>query len=405
MSRINKLKDRVKTLFTFSKSERRGIIWLLPLMVVIGVVIAFANSPRFEKSFMEIADKEDAERSIERRVVQRQPEEGAVDESGGAVEGKEIELFQFDPNRVTIQELTQLGFTPRTAAGIIKYRERGKVFEIAEDFATCYGVTMEHYTLLEPYIVIGSQYRVEGFQGLSSGAESREGRAVKRGVGDKPTPSKPFDPNKLTYEGYVELGFSPRQAEVIISYRESMNGFETADDFASCFVVSEGDMERLSPYIKFETTADSTVAGLPKSPFVAPIEINSADSTQLRRISGVGEVLVGRIIEYRERLGGFAQKEQLSEVEGMVEANYLRICKQIWVDSCDIKKNDINFASHKELVEGLGNHPYVSAKVLRKLLKQRQLRGGWSKLGELVNQNIMTQEEAERLAPYLLFAE
>jgi hypothetical protein len=69
------------------------------------------------------------------------------------------------------------------------------------------------------------------------------------------------------------------------------------------------------------------------------------------------------------------------------------------VDSCDIVKIDINFAPAKLL----GRHPYISDKNLRKLLKLRQLKGGWNNTRELIDDKIVTSEEAARLAPYLLF--
>ena len=104
-------------------------------------------------------------------------------------------------------------------------------------------------------------------------------------------------------------------------------------------------------------------------------------------------------IRYRERLGGFVRAEQLAEVPGVRERNYEKILKQIYCDSCEIRKIDINFASPKVL----GKHPYIAPQALRKLLKARQLKGGWSTAGELVEQNILTREEAARLAPYLQF--
>ena len=48
-------------------------------------------------------------------------------------------------------------------------------------------------------------------------------------------------------------------------------------------------------------------------------------------------------------------------------------------------------------------HPYMAPRTLRKLLKARQLKGGWSTLEELVKDDILTREEAARLAPYLQF--
>ena len=91
--------------------------------------------------------------------------------------------------------------------------------------------------------------------------------------------------------------------------------------------------------------------------------------------------------------------EQLAEIPGVTESNYEKILKQIYCDSCKIRKIDINFADPKIL----GRHPYIAPRVLRKLLKTRQLKGGWSTAEELIDDNILTREEAARLAPYLEF--
>ena len=67
-----------------------------------------------------------------------------------------------------------------------------------------------------------------------------------------------------------------------------------------------------------------------------------------------------------------------------------------------IRKIDINFAPSERLRE----HPYLPPRILRKLLSKRQQRkskGGWSTAEELVDDKILTVEEAERLRPYLLF--
>ena len=56
----------------------------------------------------------------------------------------------------------------------------------------------------------------------------------------------------------------------------------------------------------------------------------------------------------------------------------------------------------KELVA----HPYINirnGKTLRKLLHERRLKGGWRTVEELIEDDIMTREEAARLAPYLVF--
>lgn len=77
------------------------------------------------------------------------------------------------------------------------------------------------------------------------------------------------------------------------------------------------------------------------------IELNGADSATLVGVRGIGPLTAGRIVRYRERLGGFVRVEQLLEVRGMLEKNYQQILPQIWVDSSKIQKIDINFAVPK----------------------------------------------------------
>ena len=163
------------------------------------------------------------------------------------------------------------------------------------------------------------------------------------------------------------------------------------EDLRECYDVSDSVAAALEPYVIFPERK--------ARPIEQPVELNTADSATLRSVVGIGPRTVVAIMHYRERLGGFVRAEQLAEVPGVRERNYEKILKQIYCDSCKIRKIDINFASPKVL----GKHPYIAPQALRKLLKARQLKGGWSTAGELVEQNILTREEAARLAPYLQF--
>ena len=155
--------------------------------------------------------------------------------------------------------------------------------------------------------------------------------------------------------------------------------------------MSDSVATALEPYIIFSERE-------PAAPRY-PIELNDADSATLLLVNGIGEKTAGRIVRYRERLGGYWRTEQLTEVEGVTESNYEKISAQICCDSCRIRKIHINFAPAPELQR----HPYLTPQLLRRILKTRQLKGGWSTAEELVEENILTREEAARLAPYLVF--
>ncbi|MCC8019286.1 MAG: helix-hairpin-helix domain-containing protein [Rikenellaceae bacterium] len=228
-------------------------------------------------------------------------------------------------------------------------------------------------------------------------------------------PARPFDPNKMDEAAFMALGFTRAQARAIINYRTSLGGFHSAGQFARCYAVSDEAFATLEPFIIIDDfgIADHPpgeptdgVAGESLTEAVSarfPVEINSADSAALRAVSGIGEVLVVRILNYRTRLGGFASAAQLAEIEGMTEANYERIRGQITVDSCKISKIDINFAPHKELAHRLEAHPYVDTRAVRKILSARQLKGGWSNTGELTEDKIWDERTAVKMAPYIMF--
>lgn len=416
-------------MFSFSQSERRGILWLLPLLAVVASLLLFANRPRFEKSFLQQVEEEvEAQSGKESEIHSGEVYGYHAGTDGGSPAAAddrphEGELFEFDPNTVTLQQLCRLGFTRRTAAGIIKYRERGKRFEIPEDFATCYGVELEHYARLEPYIIIGAEYRARP-HGRRTDADrpltdmpplpagtARDMPPLPAGTAGVGVPAlSDFDPNRLDSAGYVALGFSQAQARTIIRYRNSIGGFRTPEDFARSYVVSQAMYDRLKPHIRIAPQGGAGAVDEGAGADVGEraeerrlVELNSADSAGLRSVRGIGEVLVVRIMDYRERLGGFVSHRQLAEIPGVTEENYSRICQQIFVDSCVIQKIDINFATPQTVVDALGKHPYMTAKGLRKLLKNRQLKGGWRSIGDLVDQNIVTSEQAEKLAPYLIF--
>lgn len=52
------------------------------------------------------------------------------------------------------------------------------------------------------------------------------------------------------------------------------------------------------------------------------VELNSADTTALKMVPGIGSVFAKRIIKYRDLLGGFYSVEQLGEVYGIDEERY-----------------------------------------------------------------------------------
>ncbi len=311
------------------------------------------------------------------------PRNGSVSPAQLRNQAEEIRdtLFRFDPNTVTFEELVTLGLPKTAAASILKYRARGKVFGIREEFAACYGITDSMYRRLKPYIVIADEYAPRPLRDSAARERNRSGEIRY----------EPFRIDTVTVAYLRTIGFSHRRAEAFIRYRDMRGGLRNIEEVRECFVIGDEECDTLAAYIIFPERETVGENGL--------VEINSADSAALRSIYGIGEKSVAAIAEYRRRLGGFYEVGQLAEVKSVTESNFEKILKQIYCDSCNISKIDINFARPQDMA----GHPYISDRALRKLLKTRQLKGGWSTVEEMIEDKIFTREEAEKIRPYLRF--
>ncbi len=126
------------------------------------------------------------------------------------------------------------------------------------------------------------------------------------------------------------------------------------------------------------------------------VDANTADSTTLCRIPGIGATIASIIIRQRERLGGFHSKEQL------LECKYFTDDLLVWfkVDSAhQVTKLNINDDSLRVLYK----HPYISYKQARALKNHRRLRGRIKNEEELRSIFIFTKEEIDKLLPYIEF--
>ncbi len=360
----------------FSKREARALMWLLPVLAIVSWLVweitradgraearkagdASYRSVNTDGNDSVCTNFDDLSLRREENSDEILPSvvpllwRGAPWGRGGSADGSArdslsralAQPFIFDPNTVEFHDLVRLGFTRGEALGIIKYRERGKVFEIPEDFAACYQVSEEMYLRLKPYIRIGEKYRLKGW------AETRKEDNVP----------------------------SSREAD----------GDEVIRD------TTAGLLRTHSP--RNDDPEPQLITHNPS--LITLVDLNTADSAALISVRGIGERTVVSIMEYRARLGGFVSVEQLAEVRGVTEQNYELMIEQIYIDPAVIQKIDINFAPAKSLAA----HPYIRAEALRKLLKHRQLKGGWRTPEELSEDDIFTAEELAKLGPYLIF--
>ena len=354
----------------FGRREIRALAFLLPFFVVLVwiAVEAFRTPSKSDVLHIEAADS---------LLVAKD-------------KGPVLRLEKFDPNTVTFEQLRAMGIDKFVARNIVKYSQGGRHYSIPEDVAIVYGLSDSLYAELKPYIAIADEFKIKPSAHYSHSATSQADSA-RFSPRERVFRKVMFDPNVLDAEGFYELGcFTARQAEALVEYRTRIGGFGSLLQFRDCYLIGEALYAEMSEYI--------TLSPLPE-PEKVLIDLNSADSLTLVSIRGIGPVTAHDILLYRQRLGGYHSTRQLFDLAVVQPKNYELFEKEIWCDSCKIQKIDINFVAPKELAR----HPYMTPSRVRKIIKHRQLKGGWSNAEEFLADDILSADEAARIIPYLRF--
>jgi len=208
-----------------------------------------------------------------------------------------------------------------------------------------------------------------------------------------------FNPNELDAQGWKKLGLTDKQVKSIMNYRQKGGEFRTKSDVEKMYSISAEEYNLLEPYILLPETAtkSSSYTSEKKQKEVVHVELNSADSTQLKTVNGIGPTFARRIIAYRSKLHGFFSVEQLKEVKGIDEEKYQQIAPYVFVNPYQVRKININTVSFDELKQ----HPYFGYNIALSLINYRKQHGAYAALADIKKSALITEEVYQKISPYL----
>ena len=219
---------------------------------------------------------------------------------------------------------------------------------------------------------------------LAAEAGSRRGRdygdsrtVIAERLAKKRVETFEFDPNSVTLDELCRLGFSERQAQVILNYRDKGGRFRSTADFAKMYVVDSAAFARLEPFIR-----------IPK------LDLNAADSEALLSLRGIGPYYASKILTYRRRLGGsFSSLDQLLEIDG-----FTRERLDGFREDVELRRVPSGFNIWEATQAQLETHPYIGAYAAKGIIRFKRTVDSlsWS-LPALVDAGILTAEKAAKL--------
>lgn len=103
----------------------------------------------------------------------------------------------------------------------------------------------------------------------------------------------------------------------------------------------------------------------------AIVYINSADTTELKSLPGIGSFFAKNIVEYRNKLGGFIEISQMLEIYAFDSARLETIMPYISIDSVNLSKINVNTDDFKTILR----HPYIEYEDVKKIVNYRESKG------------------------------
>ncbi len=231
-----------------------------------------------------------------------------------------------------------------------------------------------------------------------------------------------FDPNTISVAGWQQLGLPRWMAERIDKYRSKGGQFRKKEDLLRIYDFPPEAYEQLEPYIQlanagkstgstYTQTSDKPDAPKPApangdlptrdrfvKPPIQPFDINTADTTQLIALKGIGSKMASRIISQRDGLGGFLSAEQYKDIYGMDSINLAELTLYGQIRSA-VRKTPLNTASAADL----DRFPFLSRRQAEVIVNYRNQHGAFPSIEALKAVKVLDARTIDKLTPYLSF--
>jgi competence ComEA-like helix-hairpin-helix protein len=284
------MKDTLRDLFTFSASERKGVIVLITILLLVSgfnMLLVLHQPKTMQENPPEWMNDSTVSSGI---ITSDQFREDQVPDNLRMHAAVSKDKFLFDPNCATQEDLLSLGISPKISRVILNYRAKGGRFDTPEDLKKIYGMTQAQYDDIAPYIRISQTPSASGANTSSGLSETK--RLLEINFAD----SAMFE--KLP-------GIGPVLARRIVKYRTMLGGFYNIQQIKEVYGISDSLFHQIQYRIEADTSA------------LLKLNLNTATEKELARHPYIGRYAASGIIRYRSEVSGIKNINEL-KVNGIL---------------------------------------------------------------------------------------
>jgi DNA uptake protein ComE-like DNA-binding protein len=216
-----------------------------------------------------------------------------------------------------------------------------------------------------------------------------------------------FDPNTVTEEELLGARVPRFLVNNWMKFRIKGGKFYKKEDIKKLYGMTEEAYAQMEIWIEMDSIVLVKTPITPKikmeparEPEPMPaimLGINSADSSQLLQLNGIGPFYAAAIVKYRDRLGGYCDINQLMELYKMDSVKLVPILKQVYLYSIELRQIPLNTIGFKELLK----HPYMDYETTKFIMNKRNKLGRFAAIYQIKDEKMLSDSLYQKLLPYL----
>ena len=291
------MRPSIKDYFHFNKSERRGTLSLIVLIVIlIGVkeMLIFFN-PEPEISNVNLDSLQQAIELSNQQFSQENYSENKATSSFS----DSLQLFDFNPNDLPIETWQKLGLSQKQAETIKNYEVKGGSFRVKTDVQKMYTVSDELYAKLEPHILLPNSIEEKGDQAGFN--ELINEKNYKKWEKKKRAYPKVLINSADTAELKQLYGIGEYFALKIVEYRKELGGFISKEQLKEIWGLKPETLQKID-----------TQLVLNKVP-IRKLDINRASVDTLKAHPYIYWKVANSIVKYREHHGEYKGIDEIKK--------------------------------------------------------------------------------------------